>query len=97
MENDFISRNALFEKIQPVDFLYGHDEDAPYYGMAVDACDIEDAPAVDAVQVVRCKNCRHYDEHFNPNTKNYCYVDGGPIHRIMPPDGFCSDGERKEK
>lgn len=64
---------------------------------AIVKCALEDAPAVDSVQVVRCKNCRHYDKHFNPNTKNYCYVDGGPIHRIMPPDGFCSDGERKEK
>lgn len=57
MNNDLISRSALFKKIQPVDFLYGHDEDAPYSGMAVDACDVEAAPAVDAVEVGNCEGC----------------------------------------
>lgn len=43
--------------------------EAPAYsGMAVDACDIEEAPAVDAVEVVRCKNCRYYHkEHVRCN------------------------------
>lgn len=55
MSDDLISRSALLEKNQPVDFLFGHDEDAPYSGMAVAACDIEDAPAVDAVPVDEIK------------------------------------------
>ncbi len=47
-----IDRDALYAKIQPVDFLYGHDEAAPYSGMAVDAGDIESAPTVEAAPVV---------------------------------------------
>lgn len=45
---DLISRSALLEKIQPVDFLYGDDEAPAYSGMAVSAGDIESAPTVDA-------------------------------------------------
>lgn len=66
---DLIDRAALYEKIQPVDFLYGHDEDAPYSGMAVAACDIEDAAAIDAVEVEALKAWL-YEIAMN-NTSNY--------------------------
>jgi hypothetical protein len=56
---------------------------------------IEVAPAVDAVPVVRCKDCKHryfisaYDDY-------YCgHPDG--FTDIVPDDGFCSYGERKDK
>lgn len=51
--DDLISRNALFEKIQPVDFLYGDDEAPAYSGMAVSAGDIESAPTVNAVEAIK--------------------------------------------
>ena len=51
---------------------------------------IEKAPTVDAVPVVRCKDCKDW----GPGTG------GIPIcwetYEPMPPDGFCSIGERKE-
>lgn len=82
--DDLISRQAFKEECLKLNFF-----------PALIASTLKKTPAVDATQVVRCKNCKYYDEHFNPNTKNYCYVDGGLIHRIMPPDGFCSDGKKK--
>lgn len=56
---------------------------------------IEDAPTVDAVPVVRCKDCKHYD-------MGVClkiYSDGN-VHsaawQSRNPDDYCSYGERKE-
>ena len=55
-------------------------------------CALEKAPAVDAVEVVRCKDCKHYGEY------NCCWihsadVDGTPI--FVRDDDFCSYGERR--
>lgn len=47
------------------------------------------APRVDAVEVVRCKDCKHYWKN-NPS-------DGVPVCLASPKDdAFCSEGERKE-
>ena len=54
--------------------------------------DIDDAPTIDAVPVVRCKDCKHFIEK------------GGILEpwcdwheaRLFCGDGFCSDGERKD-
>lgn len=50
-------------------------------------CLIDDATTVDAVEVVRCKNCKHYNEGF-------CV--GYHAHHDIMPDDFCSYGERKD-
>lgn len=54
---------------------------------------IEYAPAVDVVEVVRCKDCKHYEIH-KPSVTLNCERDG----RLIPmmPDDFCSYGKRKE-
>ena len=63
----------------------------------VDAKQIADAPTVDAVEVVRCKDCKYYkpqkkSAHWE-NSVNYC-------NRIVTikvqPYDFCSYGEQKE-
>ena len=50
--------------------------------------DIEAAPTVDAVPVVRCRDCRSYNK---PKT-GWCEVHLDREHM----DDFCSYGERKE-
>lgn len=52
----------------------------------VDAKQIADAPTVDAVEVIRCKDCKHYDG------KWLCKISGVPSRK---PCDFCSHGERK--
>jgi hypothetical protein len=59
---------------------------------------VDDAPTVDAVEVVRCKDCKHYD-----NTEGICwcklnskFYPGGFDWHSFPEDGFCSYGERKD-
>ena len=66
---------------------------------------VEKAPTVDAVVVTRCKDCKHFKNY----GKTSLLIDGknfkaGWCHRRarfdeeyrMPPDGFCSYGERKD-
>ena len=52
-------------------------------------CDaIYEAPTIDAVPVVRCKDCTYYEYS---NAGDFCSSTGAG----MPEDGYCSDGERK--
>ena len=53
---------------------------------------MEDAPEVDAVEVVRCKDCKHYECHKRKIYEN-CVRD----YRLVPtkPNDFCSYGERR--
>lgn len=54
---------------------------------------IEDAPTVDAVEVVRCKNCVHYGGvTFGFMCRKFSGID---TKICMPADGYCSYGERK--
>lgn len=52
---------------------------------------MNDAPTVDAVEVVRCKDCRFFeDEDEDGDCWCYCHND------ITCRDGYCSWGERRE-
>ena len=59
------------------------------------------APTIDAVQVVRCKDCKHYvikqlksdyteDKRYKPSV---CIK--GEFAKHRKPDWYCADGERK--
>lgn len=50
---------------------------------------ILNAPTIDAVQVVRCKDCKHYDG-------SYSYPMCCRFEETFEPDGYCSYGEKKE-
>lgn len=67
----------------------------------VDAEDIDNAPTVDAVPVVRCNDCKYYRNH--PN--GLCYLHTEPKENArghsgnavcVEPEDFCSYGERKD-
>lgn len=74
-----IDANALIKEAN-ADGAYGY----------VDAKQIADAPTVDAVEVVRCKDCKYL-------MFSDCYGECGQGHMgIVRPDDFCSYGERKE-
>ena len=70
---------------------------APYddASWAKDNClvELEAAPTVDAVPVVRCRECKHrkYDDIFG---MLWCNLDS--FTKRVKPDDFCSHGERKE-
>ena len=78
---DLISRSALIE------FARNH------FGGEIDCNDIARFPTVDAVPVVRCRECRH------------CAVCGNGLHVCKAydlhllrttPDGFCHRGAKKD-
>lgn len=49
---------------------------------------IDEAPTIDAVPVVRCKDCKFYGCFFSDS---FC----DRIETPMSPDDFCSCGERR--
>lgn len=64
-----------------------HQKKTKAYGLAIE--DICDVPAVDAVPVVRCKDCRYFSAEDIPScTSTYGMTDPRP-------DDFCSYGERR--
>lgn len=54
---------------------------------------VDDAPTVDAVEVVRCKECIHY--YADPWGYGNCVFEGGVSRRTKESD-FCSWGERRK-
>ena len=54
---------------------------------------LNNAPTIDAVPVVRCRDCKYYEIH-KPKVLENCERKGYIIP--MKPDDFCSYGERKE-
>ena len=54
--------------------------------------DIEAAPTVDAVPVIRCRECKHCD----PENYHCDHPMGTAAPLRRKPDDFCSYGERKE-
>ena len=73
--------------------MSGADFGGEFWDEAVLASDIMNASPVDAVEVIRCKNCKHYEIH-KPKVLENCERNGYIIP--MKPDDFCSYGERKE-
>ena len=54
---------------------------------------IRKRPTVDAVEVVRCKDCiRRYDTDECP----MCFLSEGQYYEFTRDDGFCDRGERKD-
>lgn len=80
-EKRLIDANALIEEAY-AEGAYGY----------VDALQIAIAPTVDAVEVVRCRDCNHCDPE-NHHCDHYMGT-AAPLRR--KPDDFCSYGERKD-
>ena len=93
-----IDANALLEKVQfrsPID-----NKNAEVIAGCVDITRrlIENAPTVDAVEVVRCKDCKWYDADCEVcvylSEDGDTYDCGCDVN--MKADDFCSYGERRE-
>lgn len=58
------------------------------------------APTIDAVPVVRCRECKHYREAPSQTSDNavvvWCAADKYPHNDVMPDDWYCAAGEREE-
>jgi hypothetical protein len=89
----YIDSEALKKKI----FSYGMPDNGNYGINAKSVMvAIENAPAVDAVEVVRCKDCVNYEERFGGC--GYCWhwdYEQGELPNRVDEDDFCCYGERK--
>lgn len=56
-------------------------------------CQLDDAPTVDAVPVVRCRDCRNSYEGIDGRICSY----GPCVDCVVPDDFFCRFGERRER
>ena len=63
-----------------------------FHGLIEAAEYVKDFPAIDAVTVVRCRECKHCDPE-NHHCDHHMGT-AAPLRR--QPDDFCSYGERKE-
>lgn len=97
MASDLISRDALLKALKHYSLSYGsslgrHSGIAEIFLYA-----IEEAPSVDAVEVVRCKDCENWDTDWCPSHsakgEHWC----GMIDLVTEPDFFCGYGERKKE
>ena len=52
---------------------------------------IDEAPTIDAVPVVRCRDCRHRSDEMS----NGCWFCNHKMLGLIRPDDFCSYGEKR--
>lgn len=86
--SDLISREALKEKLHFLFKWYGQlpcSEEDKCIQRTIKRCmgELDSIPTVDAVEVVRCGDCKYYETELCENQDNH-------------EDWFCADGERKE-
>ena len=83
-ENDLISRSALKN-----DLL-----DRSFFPVIVKNA-IENAPAVDAVEVVRCKDCKYCFFDLSGRAYHLCMRHGVTARYRVQSEDFCSYAERR--
>ena len=99
-----IDADALQNTLLPITTALEHEYGS--LGGAVSGCmkHIDNAPTVDAVPVVRCRECKHHRDK-NEQERQYLVEDilictspdaTDDCWNAVWPDHFCSYGERKE-
>ena len=86
-DRDLISRSALLGRLADRAMILDEIDQCSAETVRVDMTIITRSPAVDAVEVCRCKDCKHWEDGW----LGYCTK----CHTAMHYDGFCSNGERR--
>ena len=90
--SDYIKREDAIERLSYHAYFYQNDrefggEEMLYKDSALN--EISELPSADVVEVVRCKDCRHWQDG---GFSSYCICDG-----FTHSDDYCSYGERKDE
>lgn len=86
---DLISRQAAIEAIKRYESAYSYDLNN---GLILAMNSVADVPTIDAVPVVRCKDCKHWGMHKRLNVP-WCFA----MHIDKSANGYCDSGERREE
>ena len=86
--SDFISKQAAIDAIKRYESAYSYDLNN---GLILAMNAVVDVPTIDAVPVVRCKDCKH-NLLSRVSGNALCYLGMSLSH----PYDFCSQAERKE-
>ena len=104
MNNDLISRSALIKKLsRMLDYCQDNGLENEMSALFQVGDAIMDCPAVDAVAVCRCKDCKYgilhsfYTSYKCTRDAEYDEALGGYVGftKWNKPDDFCASGERK--
>ena len=71
-------------------FIHGRFDD-----VYISEKEIQDAPTINAVEVVRCKDCKHGEKGRIFGSE--CVWCGADHLNAKPTQWFCADGERREE
>ena len=86
---DHISRQAAINTAVTMRCRCDTNDIDDYANMILAA--LEMLPTIDAVPVVRCKDCKHWGIHKRLNVP-WCFE----MHIDKSEDGYCDSGERRE-
>ena len=90
MAKEYIEREALLTVVKAV--FHGTDPNGEEQHDVLKLHQIvREAPASDVVEVVRCKNCKHYKAY-----SRQCEHPDGLYLTVAAEDGYCSYGERRD-
>ena len=106
--DDMISRAAVLDAIEALQHSpwYGDEKDTAYhhrYLTRKEAVEIvrdlavKSAPAVDAVRVIRCKNCKYSDTFADTTTATTPLKCLNIRYGGVYPDWYCEHGERRDE
>ena len=96
MGEEFISRHAAIEQLASIIKFKAYDcteEIAEYPAKQAAEDFFSNIPAADVVEVVRCKDCKHYSEEGKVTRYAWCYKWKNAVNF----GDFCSYGERAEE
>ena len=95
---DIMEKVSSKKRLIDADALWRKFESEPWYDNAdrdeIALPLVDEAPTVDAVEVVRCRECRYRFKN-NGHDKSGCPIIDANIW--MDDDDFCSHGERREE
>ena len=89
-EKRLIDANRALEIVREQGIAHPNAYHLTNYAMAI----LQEAPTVDAVEVVRCRNCKYGDWDSKPDDAIVCMRTKDGFWRSG--NDFCSYGERKE-
>ena len=93
-EKRLIDANALKEKAIRMVTVNSLGNKQHCYFKAVGTHEIDKAPTVDAVEVVRCKDCKYWSDGIKGCTDRVKFCSIG--YYMVGENGYCGFGERKD-